>query len=88
MCRALLSACTTSAGFGRRAQLSDKFIGEVKRGEKSISIDSLVRLARALDRGSGRVDIGVVTVRVTKGSRHRPPAVRLKESDEARTLPP
>lgn len=34
---------------GRRAGLSGKFIGEVERGEKSISLDNLYHLAVALD---------------------------------------
>ena len=34
---------------GRRAGLSGKFIGEVERGEKSISIDSLYHIATALE---------------------------------------
>jgi len=34
---------------GDRAGLSGKFIGEVERGEKSISIDSLYHVAVALD---------------------------------------
>lgn len=34
---------------GRLAHLSGKFIGEVERAEKSISVDSLFRVARALD---------------------------------------
>jgi transcriptional regulator with XRE-family HTH domain len=33
---------------GYRSDLSGKFIGEVERGEKSISIDSLYRVAVAL----------------------------------------
>ena len=33
---------------GGRASLSGKFIGEVERGEKSISIDSLYRVSVAL----------------------------------------
>ncbi len=33
---------------GRAARLSGKFIGEVERGDKSISIDSLARIDRAL----------------------------------------
>jgi len=33
---------------GERSGLSGKFIGEVERGEKSISIDSLHRIATAL----------------------------------------
>jgi transcriptional regulator with XRE-family HTH domain len=33
---------------GRQAHLSGKFVGEVERGEKSISVDSLYRLAQAL----------------------------------------
>ena len=34
---------------GHRSGLSGKFIGEVERGEKSISIDSLYHVAVALD---------------------------------------
>lgn len=34
---------------GKRSGLSGKFIGEVERGEKSISIDSILKVARALD---------------------------------------
>lgn len=34
---------------GDRANLSGKFIGEVERGEKSISIDSLYRVSVALE---------------------------------------
>ena len=34
---------------GERAGLSGKFIGEVERAEKSISIDSLYRVSVALD---------------------------------------
>jgi transcriptional regulator with XRE-family HTH domain len=33
----------------QRARLSGKFIGEVERGEKSISMDSLYRVAVALE---------------------------------------
>ena len=33
---------------GSKAGLSGKFVGEVERGEKSISLDSLWRVARAL----------------------------------------
>jgi transcriptional regulator with XRE-family HTH domain len=38
----------TQRALGRRAQLSGKFIGEVERAEKSITIDSLYLLSRAL----------------------------------------
>jgi transcriptional regulator with XRE-family HTH domain len=38
----------TQRGLGRRAGLSGKFIGEVERGEKSITIDSLYPISRAL----------------------------------------
>src|SRR5258705_13057659 len=34
---------------GERSALSGKFIGEVERGEKSISIDSLYRVSGALE---------------------------------------
>jgi len=42
-----------TAGFsqdrlGRASDLSGKFIGEVERGEKSISLDSLTRISEAL----------------------------------------
>jgi len=39
----------TQEGLGRRAGLSGKFVGEVERGEKSISVDSLYRIAVALE---------------------------------------
>jgi len=39
----------TQAELGKRSRLSGKFLGEVERGEKSISIDSLYRVAVALD---------------------------------------
>jgi transcriptional regulator with XRE-family HTH domain len=35
-------------GLGELASLSGKFIGEVERGEKSISVDSLYRISLAL----------------------------------------
>src|SRR2546427_630834 len=35
-------------GLGFASRMSGKFIGEVERGEKSISLDSLARVARAL----------------------------------------
>ena len=43
----------TQRGLGRRAGLSGKFIGEVERGEKSITIDSLYLLSRALGTSLG-----------------------------------
>ena len=39
----------SQARLGDRASLSGKFIGEVERGEKSISIDSLYKVAVALE---------------------------------------
>ncbi|OGK95968.1 MAG: hypothetical protein A3E31_18380 [Candidatus Rokubacteria bacterium RIFCSPHIGHO2_12_FULL_73_22] len=33
---------------GARAQLSGKFLGELERGEKSPTLDTMARLARAL----------------------------------------
>ena len=39
----------SQARLGGRAGLSGKFIGEVERGEKSISIDSLYRVSVALE---------------------------------------
>lgn len=49
-----LRSVRTKRGFsqkrlGQRASLSGKFVGEVERGEKSISIDSLFRIAVALE---------------------------------------
>jgi transcriptional regulator with XRE-family HTH domain len=41
---------------GERSTLSGKFVGEVERGEKSISVDSLYRVSRAL-----RVPLGHLT---------------------------
>jgi len=38
----------SQAALGQRSRLSGKFIGEVERGEKSISIDSLYRVSVAL----------------------------------------
>jgi transcriptional regulator with XRE-family HTH domain len=38
----------TQRVLGQRAGLSGKFIGEVERGEKSITLDSLYLLSRAL----------------------------------------
>ena len=40
---------------GDRSGLSGKFIGEVERGEKSISIDSLYHLARALRKPMAKI---------------------------------
>lgn len=46
----------TLARLGARSGLTGKFIGEVERGQKSISVDSLYRLAVALD-----VSLGYLT---------------------------
>lgn len=35
-------------GLGQRAGISGKFVGEVERGEKSISLDTLTHVARAV----------------------------------------
>ena len=35
-------------GLGARGGLTGKFVGEVERGEKSVSLDMLAHLARAL----------------------------------------
>jgi len=45
----LTRTCTNDPNLGVRAGLSGKFIGEVERGEKSISIDSLYRVSVALE---------------------------------------
>lgn len=37
---------------GKRAGLSAKFVGELERGEKSPTLDTLAAIARALDRNS------------------------------------
>ena len=46
----------TLVRLGVRSGLTGKFIGEVERGQKSISVDSLYRLAVALD-----VSLGYLT---------------------------
>jgi transcriptional regulator with XRE-family HTH domain len=61
----------TQRALGRRARLSGKFIGEVERGEKSITIDSLYRVAQAL-----RTPLGVLAStngdrKTTRRPRHR-----------------
>ena len=38
----------TQEKLGELAELNPKYIGEVERAEKTISVDALVRLARAL----------------------------------------
>ena len=43
------SASLSQERLGRASDLSGKFVGEVERGEKSISIDSLYHVAVALD---------------------------------------
>jgi transcriptional regulator with XRE-family HTH domain len=48
---------------GEQSRLSGKFIGEVERGEKSISVDSLYRVAVAL-----RIPLSVLT---DVGTSHR-----------------
>ena len=45
------AAGLTQERLGARAGLSGKFVGEVERGEKSISLDSLALVARALGVG-------------------------------------
>jgi transcriptional regulator with XRE-family HTH domain len=48
--RALRTARAMSQDqLGRASDLSGKFIGEVERSQKSISIDSLYRISRALE---------------------------------------
>lgn len=42
------AAHLSQTALGEKASLSGKFIGEVERGEKSISIDSLSRVAAVL----------------------------------------
>ena len=40
---------------GKRSGLSGKFLGEVERGEKSISVDSLYRVALALRKPMAKI---------------------------------
>ena len=47
--RCASSAALSQERLGERAGLSGKFIGEVERGEKSISIDSLYHVSVALE---------------------------------------
>jgi transcriptional regulator with XRE-family HTH domain len=66
---------------GDRAGLSGKFIGEVERGEKSISIDSLYRVSVALE-----IPLRDLTdVRADKGLRG---AERRRRTDLRARLPP
>jgi transcriptional regulator with XRE-family HTH domain len=51
---------------GRKAGLSGKFIGEVERGDKSISIDSLSHVARVL-----RVALPVLLAAESGGAKRR-----------------
>jgi DNA-binding XRE family transcriptional regulator len=46
--QARLHSKLSQDGLGKKADLSGKFVGEVERGEKSVSIDTLMRLAGAL----------------------------------------
>lgn len=39
----------STGSLGRRSNLSGKFIGEVERGEKSVSVDSLYHVSVDLD---------------------------------------
>jgi XRE family transcriptional regulator, regulator of sulfur utilization len=57
---------------GERAGLSGKFIGEVERGEKSISIDSLYRVSVALE----------IPLRDLTDVRERNAAVPLEEAEK------
>jgi transcriptional regulator with XRE-family HTH domain len=43
------SADLTQEKLAERADLHPNYIGEVERGEKTISIDALLRIARSLD---------------------------------------
>ena len=41
-------AALTQEALGERADLNPKYIGEVERAEKTISVDALARVAKAL----------------------------------------
>ncbi len=43
-----VSAGLTQEALGERAELNPKYIGEVERGEKIISIEALLRIAKAV----------------------------------------
>jgi transcriptional regulator with XRE-family HTH domain len=61
----------TQRALGRRAKLSGKFIGEVERGEKSITIDSLYRVALALKTPLGELTSMNGHARTTRRMRKR-----------------
>jgi transcriptional regulator with XRE-family HTH domain len=69
------TAGLTQRELGHRAKLSGKFIGEVERGEKSITIDSLYHLSRALRTPLGELAAMDDTRNGSSrnGSRHRTP---------------
>lgn len=62
----------TQEMLGEMADLSYKFIGEVERGKANVSIDSLVRIARALDISLGDLfgpdKTPVITIKVKEKS--------------------
>ena len=53
---------------GDRSSLSGKFIGEVERGEKSISMDSLYRVANALGVSISELANGLTRQRARRSS--------------------
>jgi len=61
----------TQRALGRRARLSGKFIGEVERGEKSITVDSLYRVAQALKTPLGDLTSMNGHVKATRRPRKR-----------------
>jgi transcriptional regulator with XRE-family HTH domain len=60
-------------GLGDQSSLSGKFIGEVERGEKSISIDSLYKVA---------VSLGVPLGQLTDVSRSRRASVPSRDAEK------
>ena len=61
----------TQRMLGRRARLSGKFIGEVERGETSITIDSLYRVAQALRTPLGELASTNGDRKTARRARHR-----------------
>ena len=50
----------SQVALGKRAGVSGKFVGELERMEKSVSLDTLARLARGLK----TVTVGVLLLRI------------------------
>ncbi|MBI5886295.1 MAG: helix-turn-helix transcriptional regulator [Deltaproteobacteria bacterium] len=79
------NAGLTQERLGERANLSYKYIGEVERGGVNISIESLMRIAEAVDVNIGRLfDEGDLAV--GKTALKKAPAAQTLSHYEIRTI--